>query len=164
MHGDDFASVGNRTALKLFLQKLESRFEIKTSVIGTGVGEVREARVLNRILRITELGWGYEPDQRHAEMIVEQLGLKDVKPIETPTEEEKKWEKEEDEKELDTDKQRHFRSIAARCNYIAADRPDLTFAVKCICRHMAKPTVGVWKKLKKSRQVFGGEVSFDIEI
>ena len=89
MHGDDFASVGHRAALQWFLQKLESRFEIRTSVIGTGVGEVREARVLNRILRITELGWEYEPDQRHAEMIVEQLGLKDAKPVETPTEEEK---------------------------------------------------------------------------
>ena len=33
LHGDDFASVGNRVALKWFLQKLESRFEIKTSVI-----------------------------------------------------------------------------------------------------------------------------------
>ena len=89
LHGDDFASVGSRAALKWSLQKLESRFEIKTSVIGTGVGEVREARVLNRILRITELGWEYEPDQRHAEMIVEQLGLKDAKAVETPTEEEK---------------------------------------------------------------------------
>ena len=58
-------------------------------MIGTGVGEVREARVLNRILRITEPGWEYEPDQRHAEMIVEQLGLKDAEPVETPTEGEK---------------------------------------------------------------------------
>merc|ERR1712086_1148632 len=149
LHGDDFASVGHRAALKAFLQELESRFEIKTSVIGTGVGEVREARVLNRIVRITELGWEYEPDQRHAEIIVEQLGLKDAKPVETPTEEEKKWEKEEDEKELDPDKQRHFRSIAARCNYIAADRPDLMFAVKCMCRQMAKPSFGAWKKLKR---------------
>ena len=87
LHGDDFASVGHRAALKSFLPKLESRFEIKTSVIGTGVGEVREARVLNRILRIAELGWGYEPDQRHADMIVEQLGLKDAKAVETPTQE-----------------------------------------------------------------------------
>jgi len=63
---------------------LEGRFEIKTSVIGTGVGEVQEARVLNRIIRITSNGWEYEPDQRHAEMIVEQLGLKEAKAVETP--------------------------------------------------------------------------------
>ena len=85
-------------------------------------------------------------------MIVEQLGLKDAKPVETPTEEEKKWDKEEDEKELGPDKQRHFRSIAARCNYIAADRPDLMFAAKCICRQMAKPSAGAWKKQKRARR------------
>ena len=157
LYGDDFASVGNRVALKWFRQQLEIKFEIKTSVIGAGIGEVREARVLNRILRITELGWEYEPDQRHAEMIVEQLGLKDAKAVETPTEEEKKWEREEDDKELDADKQKHFRSIAARCNYIAADRPDLMFAVKCICRQMAKPTVGAWKKLKRIGRCLAGK-------
>ena len=128
---------------------MEGRFEIKTSVIGTGVGEVREARVLNRILRITDSGWEYEPDQRHADMIVEQLSLKEAKAVETRTEEEKKWEAEENAQELDPDRSRAFRSLAARRNYIAADRPDLMFAVKCTCRQMAKPTVGAWKKLKR---------------
>ena len=91
LHEDDFASVGHRAALKWFLQKLESRFEIKTSVIGTGVGEVREARVLNRILRITERGWDYEPDQRHAEIIVEQLGLKDARQSKRPQRRRQRW-------------------------------------------------------------------------
>ena len=63
LHGDDFASVGSRASLQWFRERLEGRFEIKTSVIGTGVGEVREARVLNRILRITDNGWEYEPDE-----------------------------------------------------------------------------------------------------
>ena len=57
LQGDDFASVGKRVALKWFRQQFESRFEIKTSVIGTGIGGVREARVLNRILRITDRCW-----------------------------------------------------------------------------------------------------------
>ena len=127
--------------MRRFLEKLESRFEIKTSVIGTGVGEVQEARVLNRILRITSNGWEYEPGQRHAEMIVEHLGLKEAKAVDTPTEEEKQWEAEEDAQELSPDRQKNFRSVAARCNYIAADRPDLMYSVKCICRQMAKPTV-----------------------
>ena len=139
LHGDDFASVGNREALRWFREKMEQRFEIKSSVVGTGFGEVQEARVLNRIIRITDKGWEYEPDQRHAEIIVEQLGLKEPKSVETPTEEEKKWAAEEDAKELSPDRQNIFRSIAARCNYTAADRPDLMFAVKCICRQRAKP-------------------------
>ena len=60
-------------------------------------------------------------------------------------------------RELDRDKQRHFRSIAARCNYIAADRPDLMFAVKCMCREMAKPTIGAWKKLKRVGRYLAGK-------
>jgi len=84
LHGDDFASVGSREALRKFKTKMEQRFEIKTSVIGTGLGEVQEARVLNRIIRITDRGWEYEPDQRHAEMIVEQLGLEETQSVETP--------------------------------------------------------------------------------
>ena len=54
---------------------LEKRFRIKTSVIGSFKDGVQEARVLNRTIRITEQGWEYEPDQRHAELIVEELGL-----------------------------------------------------------------------------------------
>ena len=33
-----------------------------------------------------------------------------------------------------------FRSIAARINYLAADRPDLQFASKCTSKYMANPT------------------------
>ena len=83
--------MGNREALRKFREKMEQRFEIKTSVIGTGFGEVQEARVLNRIIRITDKGWEYEPDQRHGEMIVEPLGLKEAKSVEPPTEEDKMW-------------------------------------------------------------------------
>ena len=84
-------------------------------------------------------------------MIVEQLGLKDAKRVETPTEEEEKWEAEEDEQELSPDKQRNFRSVAALCNYIAADRPDLIYAVKFMCRQMAKPdSFKLGRSLKES--------------
>ena len=35
-------------------------------------GGVREARTLNRIIRITEEGWEYGADQRHADLIVKE--------------------------------------------------------------------------------------------
>merc|ERR1711904_603800 len=41
------------------------------------------------------------------------------------------------------------RSIAARANYLASDRPDLMYAVKELCRGMAKPTRLHWHKLKR---------------
>ena len=40
-----------------------------------------------------------------------------------------------------------FRAVAARANYLAADRPDIQYAVKEICRKMAKPARGDWQKL-----------------
>ena len=36
--------------------------------------EVREAIILNRIIRVTEGGWEYEADQRHADLIVKETG------------------------------------------------------------------------------------------
>ena len=42
-----------------------------------------------------------------------------------------------------------FRKIAARANSLAPDQPDIMYAVKEFCRHMARPTVGAWKKLKR---------------
>ena len=42
-----------------------------------------------------------------------------------------------------------YRAIAARANYLAADRPDLMYAVKELCRGMAKPTELHWNKLKR---------------
>ena len=38
VHGDDFVSVGSRQAAQDFKKKLESRFEIKSQVIGPGAG------------------------------------------------------------------------------------------------------------------------------
>ena len=42
-----------------------------------------------------------------------------------------------------------YRGIAARANYLSADRPDIMHAVKELCRGMTKPTKGHWLKLKR---------------
>ena len=40
-----------------------------------------EGTVLNRVLRVTEVGWEMEADPRHAKLVVEQLQPKDDKGI-----------------------------------------------------------------------------------
>ena len=40
-----------------------------------------------------------------------------------------------------------FRAVAARANYLAGDRPDIQYALKEVCRKMAKPVRGDWQKL-----------------
>ena len=70
-------------------------------------------------------------------MIIEDMHLKDANAVTTPGEEEKTWEKEENEKEVNKENGNKYRKIAARANYLAADRPDIMYAVKEICRWMA---------------------------
>ena len=150
VHGDDFVSVGHRENMRKFKKQLEGRFKTKSQVIGTKADEESsEARVLNRVIRVTPNGWEYEPDQRHVDMLVDGLGLRDAKPVMSPGEEEKKHEIEENAEELPAPKHTIFRGHAARLNYLATDRPDIAYSVKEVCRSMAKPTVGAWKQLKR---------------
>ena len=74
VHGDDFVSVGSPGALRWLKGKPEDRFEIKTGVVGESEdeGEVKEARILSRVIRVSDRGWEYETDQRHADLIIQE--------------------------------------------------------------------------------------------
>ena len=52
--------------------------------LGTGDNDMKEMRVLNRIVRITPDGLLYEADPRHAEMLIKAFKLEDSKPVVTP--------------------------------------------------------------------------------
>ena len=62
--------------------------------------EQREGRILNRVVRWTEEGWEYEADQRHAEILVERLGMKEARAVATPGEEVKAELREKEQEEL----------------------------------------------------------------
>ena len=164
VHGDEFVSVGHRDDLEQFAVLLEKIFEVKKNLLGRGGGEEqREGRVLNRVICVTEAGWEYEPDQRHAELIVEMMQLKDANPVSTPGEDEKRWEEEENRVPLAEEKARRFRQVAARANYLASDRPDIQYAVKEICRQMAFPTEGGWNMLKRLGRYLVGKPRMVLE-
>ena len=42
-----------------------------------------------------------------------------------------------------------YRAMVARGNYLAGDRPDLTFAIKECARHMADPTDESWRMMQR---------------
>ena len=157
VHGDDFIIVGQREAVAWFRQRLAERFEIKTKVIGNEADEVAEARVLNRILRRTAQGWELEADQRHAELIVNALGLAEAKTVSTPGEETKPWQEESDAVELEPKQATEYRGLAARINYLALDRADLQFPTKQACQGMARPTTGDWRALKRIARYIAGK-------
>ena len=79
VHGDDFVTVGGREETKWLVTELKKRFEFKTVVIGNVPEEVKESKILNRVVRVTPRGWEYEADPRHAELIVKALNLEEAK-------------------------------------------------------------------------------------
>ena len=94
-----------------------------------------------------EDGWEYEADQRHAEMIIEMLKLREAKATATPGEDENRDDMEGNDVPLEGEKATFFRSLAASLSYLSADRPDLMYIVKD--REMATPTVRGMEMLKR---------------
>ena len=76
VHGDDFVAVGRRREVENFKTKLAERVKVKNKIIGpcTAWGDLEEAGVLNRVIRYTQEGWEYEPDQRHVDLIIQAKG------------------------------------------------------------------------------------------
>ena len=86
----------------------------------------REAKILNRIIRAMPEGWEYECDQRHAQIMIEGMGLEGTKKVSTPAAEESHKRSEEEEEEgrqlLDAEFTAAFEALVARANYMAQDR------------------------------------------
>ena len=85
VHGDDFTALGSPKSIDMFEDGMRKSFECKMKGrLGTGPNDLKEMRVLNRIVRITEEGVLYEGDPRHAEMIIKAFNLTDAKAVVTP--------------------------------------------------------------------------------
>ena len=107
---------------------------MKTQVVGHSgeEGVVGEARILNRIVRATRDDWEHECDQRHSEIILGQLELKDAKPLGTPgIEDGTTAAEEEDEHPVSADVTSLDRAVSAR----ARSRRSVEG-----CRHQPKET------------------------
>ena len=121
VHGDDFVTVGSSEQAQWLKERMEERFEIKTKVVGNGEGESQEESVLNRMVRVTDEGWQYEADQRHADIILQAMRMSNCKPRGTVGEDGKEWQEAEDEGLLPKEQETEYRALAARANYLAAD-------------------------------------------
>ena len=146
VHGDDFTVLASCEQLDWFRGCISSKFEVKyRGRLGPNQNEQHSIRILNRVLEWTSEGLRYEADQRHAEIIIKQLGLRvDSKAVSTPS-----VALIGDESELSSDQATMYRAMVARANYLSQDRGDIAFAVKELCRHMSKPRNCDWTALKR---------------
>jgi hypothetical protein len=162
VHGDDYAIVGEDAELNWIESEIRKEFEIKTTRFGPGshrrgrqaapvgpVGEKSEVSILGRILEWRDEGITFEADPRHAEIIIRELGLAEGKPVTTPGVKAPVDTEEEEGEELQNAEATKYRSIAARVNYLALDRGDLTYAAKEGSRKMSKPHERDWGMLKR---------------
>ena len=58
---------------------------------------------------------------------------------------------------MDESEVRLFRAVAARANYLAQDRPDISFAAKECCRRMSQPTKGDLEALRRLVRYLAGK-------
>ena len=86
VHGDDFITEGVRSSLEWLDLKMKEHFELKKEILGpkSSNGCVQEVRVLNRVLRWQHDGISWEPDPRHAELVVQTLELQGSRSTTTP--------------------------------------------------------------------------------
>ena len=87
VHGDVCASVGSLVNLRWLKGQLDATFEMKSVICGHSDESdvVREAKILNSIIRTAPEGREYECAQRHAEIMIEALGLEGTKKVGTPS-------------------------------------------------------------------------------
>ena len=152
VHGDDFTNLGTHEQLLWLRDKFLERYEIKDSgIMGPDPDDIKQVRVLNRLVTWHSDRLEYEADPRHAEIIIAELALQSAKPVSTPGGRDNK-EKEGadgDSPALDQRKMFQYRSLVMRAQYLSLDRRDIQFATKELARKMQAPTERDWQALKK---------------
>ena len=149
VHGDDFTAVGPCMQLDWYEAALEKKYELKKGGrLGPGPDDAREATCLNRVIRWCADGLEYEADPRQVEKLVEELDLDGANSCVTPGVKALPEQHAED-KLLAPDRHTAFRALAARANYLSADRPECQYAAKEVCRWMSAPTELAWQALKR---------------
>ena len=156
VHGDDFVVLGDDETQAKFEAMLKTRYDVKrVGLLGEDDHCDSEVVILNRVLRMSRDSKGpvleYEPDQRHGELIVEQMGL--VKSNTASTPREKKTYQDlpmlKASELLKGSQITQYRSMVMRAAFLAQDRADIGEATKCLARRMKDPRECDWGDLKR---------------
>ena len=161
VHGDDFCALGDLDAVDNLEKLLMSRYELKrVGTLGFEKDCVQELSFLNKVVRLVEddgeVCFEVEADQRHAEIIVKEMGLESGKTADTPEVKDKDGEAESSPLLAAADT-RQYRSLTMRAAYLAADRADIGNTVKNLARRMQQPRVFDQMKLKRLARYLKGK-------
>ena len=146
VHGGDFTVLGSECSLDKFREYVSTCMQVKFKARIGGGGE-EATRILNRVIQGTKEGLEYEADQRHAEIVIRDMGLRaESKGVGTPGMQDLALQDMQIPAGCDETK---YRAMAARVNYLSQDRPDIQYAVKEVCRRMSQPDEEDWARIKR---------------
>ena len=153
-HGDDSLFAGESHVVDDITEKLSKEMHMKRRAkLGFGEEDDKHTSILNRLISLEVKGGKrritYEPDPRHQQLLVRNLGLDDpkAKGTNTPTE---RTPANSDVRPLEGSQVTAYRSATMRLNYLAQDMPHLQFAANKGAKHMAKPIKGGMARLKRA--------------
>ena len=136
---------------------LEESFALKTKIMGRSPEFYKELKIFNRRISWHDEGIKYEADEKHAMQVLKDLNMEHCKVAGTPGDKEVGVDEALGLKcPISLERATKFRSIAARCNYLSADRPDIQYATKEVARGMANPTEGDWQRMKRLAKYLAG--------
>ena len=137
---------------------LANKYLVKVrSILGPERQDDKVADILNHVVEWHDDELWWEADPRHVEKKLEDIGLVDCKPGAVL----RRAEEQDGELELDGKTTWKCRSIVARGNFLAPDRPDIRYTVKELCREMSCPKMRCWAALKKLGRPADGTASSD---
>ena len=84
IHVDDLAVVGDKRDLEWLVQELQTSFELKYDILGTGAGETPSAEYLGRVATWTTDGLRYEANSKYVTTALQVMGMADCRPVVTP--------------------------------------------------------------------------------
>ena len=103
---------------------LANKYLVKVrSILGPEREDDKVADILNRVVELRDDELWREADPRHVEKMLEDIGLEECKPGVVPGTQ--RAEEQDGELELDRETAWKYRSIVARVNFLAQDRPDI---------------------------------------
>ena len=160
VHMDDIHATGPDEHLYSALEDLKS--DVMLKVEGPfGPGD-EYTHLQRRRTRTPDGGMLIRCGEKHIPNLLRVLSLENAKEKSTPSIKEDIDQADPEPKYLSPDEASVFRSGGGIVLYIAFDRPDIQFAVKCIAQHMAKPTEFAMKMLKHLARYLKGTQQYGV--
>ena len=141
-HGDDFLASGDKRALDFLDEVMVREYETKVLPrIGAPHhgGQCKQGDHLHRTIEWTGNGYSWKADDKYQQMLIEEMGLKGAKGVDTPASKDTGKHDRDAEQPLSDEETSNFRRWTGIALYLSLDRPTIQFAVCDISSGMSKP-------------------------